>query len=159
MAEGGDDGQERTEPVSPERKEEFRERGQVAMSQELVAVFVLFVLIVYFTYYTPELVRSLTQSTRFFFAESANFHATPEWAMQLGINVWFRILKMILPLFVVAGGAGIAATLLQTRFNWSWEKLAPDFTRLNPLEGFKRMIGFQAAFEAAKGIGKFSAYR
>lgn len=157
MAEGGDDGQERTEPVSPERREEFRERGQVAMSNELVAVFVLFVLIIYFTYYTSDIVGNLKQSTRFFFSESNNFKATPEWVLQLGINVWLRILKIILPLFIVAAVAGIGATLLQTRFNWSWQKLSPDFSRLNPLEGLKKLFGMNAAFEALKGILKLSA--
>lgn len=57
------------------------------------------------------------------------------------------------PLFATAALA-VAATLLQTRFLVSGELIRPKFSKINPLEGFKRLFSLKSVIEALKGILK-----
>jgi flagellar biosynthesis protein FlhB len=49
---------------------------------------------------------------------------------------------------------GVAVTLAQTRFLFSTKKLAPDFSRINPIKGLKRIFSKTTLFELAKTIVK-----
>jgi flagellar biosynthetic protein FlhB len=62
-----------------------------------------------------------------------------------------------LPILLVSAVIGTSVTLLQTRLNFSWERVKFDPTRMDPFKGIVRMVNMQAAVEAAKGIAKITA--
>ena len=49
---------------------------------------------------------------------------------------------------------GIAATLFQTKMLVSGESLRPKFSRINPLQGIRRLFSFRSIVEALKGLLK-----
>jgi flagellar biosynthesis protein FlhB len=55
-------------------------------------------------------------------------------------------------LFSVVVVSGVGGGLLQTQFLWSTELLQPDFSRLNPLTGLRRILGFAALGEIGKSL-------
>ena len=156
MAES-DQGQDKTEEPTPERREEFREKGQIAVSREISSVLVLAATIIVMTFAMPYLRDSLGKILTFFFYKVRS----PEFDIKsfpgIASSSWLMILKLILPLFAVTGAMAVFATFSQTRMNWSWKKVSPDFTRMNPLKGLKNMVASQAVVNLLKGVGKMLA--
>ncbi len=54
-----------------------------------------------------------------------------------------------------AAMAGVAGNLVQTGFLFAPDKLAPDFGRLSPMSGLKRMFGLDGFIGFGKGLIKF----
>ena len=71
--------------------------------------------------------------------------------------MWTVTLYIIVPTFIVSMIIASSTTFAQTRLNFSWKKVKPDFSRMNPLTGLPRMVNTQAAVELGKGIAKMSA--
>ncbi len=153
MAEN-EDGQEKTEEATPERREEFREKGQLAVSKELTSVFILAAVIGLFGFYVFQVFRHLKQ---IFITQLQ--HLEPSRVTQDGIFPYMgalvlEYLKIISPIFLVITAAALFITFAQTQMNWSWERLAPDFKRMNPISGIGKMFSTEAAVELLKSVGK-----
>ncbi|EEG76510.1 type III secretion exporter [Dethiobacter alkaliphilus AHT 1] len=58
------------------------------------------------------------------------------------------------PVFAVSLIAGLAVNYLQVGFLFTTEPLNPQFNRLNPAEGFKKIASKRALFELAKSLLK-----
>ena len=156
MAEENPSQEDKTEEASPERRQEFRERGQIAVSKEISGVFVLASSVLFLSFYLPNFIESIFRLFVNLFNRAATLRVNQTNVLDFANSVWMEVIKLIFPLFLVAAFIALIVTMLQTRFNWSWKKLKPDFSRMNPLKGIARMVNFQAAFELVKGIGKMT---
>lgn len=156
MAEEGEN-QDRTEEATPERREEFRKKGQIAVSREVTSVFVLAAVIVVMSYYLGFMVDDLSKFMKFSFQRIylVNF-GEDGFRLHLA-QIWAKTLIFIMPFFLVSSIVAIFITFSQTTLNVSWERLKPDFSRMNPLKGIVRMVNTQAIVELVKGIGKMSS--
>lgn len=154
MSENESANDDRTEDATPERREEFRDRGQVANSRELTSVGVLAGCVVLITYNLPLFLQSIRQLFISNFQQAAFFRPTTETILPYLFTIWLKILIFIIPLFAVAAIVGTMGTLFQTRFNFSWEKISPDFSKMNLFSGVMRMISRDALVELLKSIAK-----
>jgi flagellar biosynthetic protein FlhB len=148
------DSGDKSEEASPERREEFRERGQIAISREITSVLVLAAVVGMFGYYLLFLMNRLQH---FLIAHFQHLDTRPMTGKVLYVyfgNVGRELLIMILPIFVATTVASMAVTFAQTRLNWSWKKLEPDFSRMNPMTGLARLVSWDALIELLKSIGK-----
>jgi flagellar biosynthetic protein FlhB len=152
----GSDNEDRTEEASDERRSEFRERGDIAVSRDVTQVFILAALMGLFATYVARMSKKL-QTIMY-----EHFHA---WDLsQLNekavydhlLKVGGEFLELILPLFAVVTVVAIFITFSQTRMNWSWKKIAPKWERLNPIAGLGRMMSMQALVEVMKAVGKMT---
>lgn len=157
MAENETDQEDKTEDASAERREEFREQGNVANSHDLSQVAGLAAVALFITWYSPQIIKT---SERLFVK---NFQATETFRVSekniinyLG-QTWIDILYMIIPVFFVAAVATSLATLLQTQFNWSWKKLEPNWEKLNPFPGIARLVSKDTIVGIIKTIAKLGA--
>jgi flagellar biosynthetic protein FlhB len=148
---------DRTEEASPERREEFREKGQIAVSREITSVVVLVAAVVFLSVYLTRMAQSLQKLFVADFESLATQRLGPETIIEIAFGYWKEFLFIIVPIFVVTELAAAGTTLAQTRLNWSWERLKPDFSRMNPLPGMARMVSMQSLVELSKGIGKMLA--
>lgn len=156
MAEENPQQEDKTEEASPERREQFRERGQIAVSKELSAVFILAASVVFLSFYVKYFVKDLERMFVTQFQGAATLRVGQDNILEIANSTWSEVLYLIIPLFLVSSSIAILVTFFQTRMNWSWKKLKPDFSRMNPLKGLARMVNFQALFELGKGIGKMA---
>lgn len=145
---------ERTEEATQTRREEFRKRGQVAYSKELgsalfmlTAAFTVFGLSKYFFHEIygafqmslgPDMVEAVRGGDMF-----TALRASGE-----------KILFMIAPVMAVALVIGIGSQVVQTGFLQVDDALSPNFDKLNPLEGFKRIFSLKNAVEGFKSLLK-----
>ena len=67
---------------------------------------------------------------------------------------WSQHSSIVLPLFVLVIAVAIVGTLVQTGPVFSTHPLKPDFDRLNPVSGFKRLFSLRLLFELGKNLVK-----
>lgn len=156
MAETDNDQEDKTEDASPERRDDFREQGNVANSHELSQVAGLAAIAIFIGWYAPQVFdRSKTILIRNFQA-AQTFRVTDKNIFNYLSQVWIEILYIILPIFIVAAVSGSIVTLLQTQFNWSWKKLEFNWEKLNPLPGIARLFAKETLVGLLKSLAKLA---
>jgi flagellar biosynthetic protein FlhB len=148
---------ERTEPATPKRREESRQRGEVAQSRELSAVVVLAAMF--------SAVRIAAEGELGFSVAGVAQHI---WGGQSilpdGIGDFHAVLLAhavpvawaLLPVFTVAVLAGAAAPLAQTGPLLSGKALKPRWERLHPVKGLGRLVNGDRLFDLMKSVLKVS---
>ena len=145
---------ERTEPASPRRREQARQRGQVARSPELTSALILLAGYFSLRWAGPagyQVMRNLTVST---------FSHLPvqDWTLadvqRLTLNLVLAGGQMIWPVLLAGVVVALVADLAQVGFVFSTEPLALHFERLNPLAGLQRMFSSWSLVELAKSLAK-----
>ncbi len=149
-----EDGQDRSEEASPERRDEFRERGQIAISREVTSTLVLAAVIGMFGFYLMWLMHRLQHFLISHFQHLDTQHLSSKSITGYMGEVGRELLIMITPIFVATTVASVAVTFAQTRLNWSWKKLSPDFSRMDPFKGFIKIFSMDSVVELLKSVGK-----
>jgi flagellar biosynthesis protein FlhB len=67
-----------------------------------------------------------------------------------------QFLFMVVPIFALLVGIGIASSFIQTGFMWSFEAMTPKLEMLNPANGIKKMFSKRSLFEVLKAVLKIS---
>ncbi len=151
------DASQRTEKPTPRRLERARKEGRFPSSKEALASAMFAVagwlILAYFT----EWMGGLRQASRFLFTQA--------YAETLSLRDALRLLQFVLlgqlaPLLV--GGAavfaaGLGAQAAITGMGFAGSKLAPDFTRLNPLSRLKGLLP-QNGLAAAQAIALLAVF-
>ena len=149
-----DQQQERTERATPKRVKDARERGQVPRSRELSTTLVLLAgagcLYGAGSLMSGNLTKHLRASLEFDmrWLESPGLIA-PAFgaaAVQALLDVW--------PVLAAAFGAALIAPLALGGWTFSGQRLVPDFSRLSPLQGLKRVFGWHGLVELLKALAK-----
>lgn len=148
---------EKTEEATPQRREEAREKGQIASSRELTSVGVLAASVAFITAYMPTYIKQIERFMTKSFESLSTRRIDQASILDFAFESWKTLLLLMLPVFAVTLIVATAATFLQTRFSFSWSRVAPDWSRLDPLEGIKRMFNTQALAELLKSIAKMLA--
>jgi len=150
-----DDAGEKTEQPSAKRLKEAREKGQVARSKDFNALIILVFTGVAFLTLGESSTRQLTDMMHQAFIFDSDKLILPELMIErLGDLAWFGV-KSVLPILIVILLVSIAAPLLLGGWVFSTQSLAPQFSRLSPMKGFKRMLSFKGVFEMIKAFLKF----
>ncbi len=146
--------QERTEQATPRRRQEAREKGNVAKSREIPSVLVLLISLLVFHFTSQWMLGEFFGFMRFFFGHASELRLTDNGVSYL----FFMVLKFLAGvLFPVMLGVFVAALLgnfLQIGFLWTTEPLTPKFDRLDPFKGFKRLFSIQSFAELLRSILK-----
>ncbi|GAA0789877.1 MULTISPECIES: flagellar biosynthesis protein FlhB [Pseudomonadati] len=155
MAEN-DSSQERTEEPTSKRLEQAREKGQVARSKELGTAAVLLAASVGFAMTGPAIAKSLyAMMKQIFTMERAQIFDTNSmfrvWGV-VGSELAWPLLSFIALLALVS----FLGNIVLGGMSFSVKAFMPKGSKMNPLNGFKRMFGTQALVELTKGIAKFS---
>lgn len=149
------DGQ-KTEKATPKRRQDERKKGNIFFSNDAVSVAVLLAGLA-----TMFLLASSAADTihRFLrrclgLVQSQQTLPTQGDLQELMIQFLKAFVMTAGPLLAVTVVAGIAATFFQTKMLVSGESLRPKFSRVNPLQGFKRLFSVRSLVEALKGTLK-----
>jgi flagellar biosynthetic protein FlhB len=146
---------EKTEQPTPKRLEESRKKGQIPRSTDLSAAAVILAVgagLNYLGGYMGTRLNGLMASslslTRDQAVDESLMISTLATEAAHGLMACAPILGLTL---LVA----LLAPMLLGGWNLSFEALAPDFNRLNPLTGFGRMFSMNSAVNLAKAFAKF----
>ena len=145
--------EDRTEDATPKRLQKAREEGRIPVSRELVGFAGLAGVTLAVVYMAPATVAGLGRSLSVFLSHLD----TPNLAGPAGLSLAGEaLLRGIAPFALAALLAGVASVLAQTAFLLRPSALHPDFSRLSPAAGLKRLFGAEGAIEAIKSIAKLA---
>ncbi|MCH7629835.1 MAG: flagellar biosynthesis protein FlhB [Proteobacteria bacterium] len=147
---------EKTFAPTPKRKEDAAKNGDVLRSRELTTAVSILVGAVWLRMAGPWMLTSLGETARRGLVwDRASLDAYNPGALIV------QALEAVLPPLFVLGGLVLAASLAAQlgpggEGRWVAANLAPKGSRLNPMNGFKRMIGPQGWIEIGKGLAKLA---
>ena len=148
-------GQEKTEEATPKRLEKAREEGQVARSRELNTLAVLLAGAAGLLAFGSWMVQAGMSIIEFSFKlnRDAIFDTSTIFLhMEQSVS---EALTALLPFFALMLVGAIVGPVSLGGWLISVKAITPKFSRMNPLEGFKRMFSPRALMELAKAIAKF----
>ena len=149
---------EKTEKATPKRRRDERKKGNVMFSRDVVAVATLFASYAALRFGLPLIAEAMTEVTTYCLQLVGS---TPTGGLdgvttELTSRTMFAFAKAAaLPLLATVLAA-VVATFAQTRLLVSFQALQPKFSRLNPLQGIKRLFSLKSAVEVLKGALKIS---
>jgi flagellar biosynthesis protein FlhB len=147
-------GGEKTESATPRKRQEVREKGQVARSAEISTVAGLLVGMLFVRNFGPGVCTQLSDVMTYSFSHLPTSDFVVGTLQSRGLSLTLMILSMIGPLLLGSMVVGVAVNAAQVGFLFSFNALMPDVTRLNPLSGLGRMFSGRSLFELAKAMGK-----
>jgi flagellar biosynthetic protein FlhB len=148
-------GGERTEEPSQRRLQEARERGQLPRSRELSTFAAMIGGSAAFMAVGGTVTAHLSQvMRRSLMIDEKSLRTTDSMSASLG-DAAISAVTAILPVFATLIGMVLLASVVLGGWNFSTQALAPDFSRLNPLSGLKRLFGLHGVSELAKALLKF----
>ena len=147
-------GGERTEEPSQRRLQEARERGQIPRSRELTnfatmiggSAALLAIGGTVAAHLSQLMRRSLT-------IDQKSLRTTDSMTASLG-DAGISAVTAILPVFGTLVCMVLLASVVLGGWNFSTKALTPDFSRLSPLSGIKRLFGFHGVSELVKALLK-----
>ena len=154
MAAEAETGGERTEEPSQRRLDEARKRGQVPRSRELTIFTTMIGGSATLVACGNSLSTQLSQMMRHALAiDPQRLRDTDGMMSSLG-EACMSALIVLLPVFGTLIVLVLLSSVLLGGWNFSLEAMAPDFTRLSPLAGMKRLFGLRGASELGKALLK-----
>ena len=154
------DKEEKTEDATPRRREESREKGQVALSHEvasalmlLVALIVLLVAGSWFAQGAGTLVADAIANLSTQGREELTETGAAGWVTASVGHMGYAALALIVPLFAI----GLLSCYGQVGFMVTPSALAWDPARLDPFKGFGRVFSMQGGMRTLMALTKILA--
>jgi len=153
-------GGEKTEPATAKKLEDARKEGQVAKSRELGQSIVLMVFFIvlklwsltmghYFMKLFADVYGRMTEMTTMV----GGVISTKEFSSLINMVV-LRMIIILAPVFLSAVVVIFVVEVAQVKWQPTGKPLMPKFSKLNPVNGFKRMFSKDKLVELLKAIVK-----
>jgi len=146
--------EEKTEPATPKRREEAREKGNVAKSREVTYLFSLLGMTLALYFFGPYGIKNMLEIWQFGFTEGIRAELIPDDILSLLGKSFGRSFLLAAPLVGLSLAAAMAAEVLQVGILFTAQPLLPQFSRINPIQGLQRIFSIQSFMELLKGISK-----
>jgi len=155
MADDQDKSQQTEEPTA-KRLEQAREHGDTVKSSEL-STFILLgggtLAIAMFGKYTA---MGLARALSLFLQQPDAISVDEAGLLAIARQLLPQLAWTVAPFFMVMVVAGLAGHVLQSRPTIAFDKIAPDFSKVSPLAGFKRLFGAESWMNLVKGLAKIA---
>jgi flagellar biosynthetic protein FlhB len=155
MAGDSDDSQRTEEPTS-RRLVEAHKLGDVVQSAEVTTFVILSAGALSLAVFGHSVASGFAARFTIFLQQPDRFAADPASMIALLQNVLVAIGTILAPIFALLMALAVGSHLVQHRLVFTDERLKPDFTKLNPMSGLKRMFGFDGVTNLAKGLLKIA---
>lgn len=153
-------GGEKTEPATEKKKSDARDEGQVAKSKEIENAFSIMAAFLILRFYASVIGEKIVGMF------SLVYDDIPSYIKNYGgkINetditglysmVLMQVLLIILPVLLITFAVSFVCDVAQVKWHPTLKPLKPKGSKLNPLNGFKRIFSKQALVELLKSILK-----
>ncbi|OLF54891.1 flagellar biosynthesis protein FlhB [Pseudomonas chlororaphis] len=154
MAES-ESGQDKTEDPTEKRKKDSREKGEIARSKELNTLAIMMIGAAGLLIYGAGVARDLLEIMRLNFSLPREVLLSPGamglYLLHSGKIAILGAMPILIPLVLAAliGPISLGGWLFSSK------TLAPKFSRMNPLNGLKRMVSPTSLIELLKAFAKF----
>ena len=153
-----DEGGEKTEEATPKKLDDARKEGQVAKSQELATAVTLIALFGGLKVFVGVIAANFAESFGEYYNSIETYSKggpfTANYASAFINGAMGSVLLSCLPMFVVAVIFAIVINVAQVKWQPTLKPLIPKFSKLNPINGFKRIISLDKLVELLKAVIK-----
>lgn len=146
----------RTHEPTPRRLAEARQQGEVARSREVNTAAVLVATLVVGLWAVPTLLARHRLNVGAWISHAGSLEVSVATMPLIFRRMAEEVAVLSLPLVLTALAAGVGAQLYQGGLILRVEKLAPDLTRLNPLQGLKRIVSVDGLVTLLKSVIKLA---
>jgi len=146
---------DKTQDATPYRRQKAREEGQVARSQDLASATILVVGLGILLWLGGRVLAFMSDSIE---RQTSTVALTmdTDTAVALWNSTLAELSKAVLPVLALMMLVAIGVHLVQTGLIFLPEKLAPDWSRLSPFKGLKRIFSLVGAMRLSFGIFKIT---
>ena len=148
--------QEKTERATPKRRGEAREEGNVARSMEINSATVLLVGIITLYFSANWFLSYMYHGFQYCIRESPFISLNVEDLDNLAFIALKFLLECVGPLVLLIFIFGIIANVSQVGLSFHAKPLLPKLSKINPIEGFKRLFSMRSIVELIKNILKIT---
>jgi flagellar biosynthesis protein FlhB len=152
---GKESEQDRTEKASPFKLREAKKRGQVAKSQEFTAWAIMLAATCVVHIFSDELLQRELKFAAGIFSQSGDITLTVHNTLHLFVEISTRMFSSFGFIVITVLACGLLINFFQTGPVFSWQPLKADFSRINPVAGFKRLFNIRIVYELIKVLLKF----
>jgi len=152
VSEGG----EKSQDATPHRRQQAREEGQVAKSQDLGSAVILVLGLMALMMVGSDLVQYLAQYMQRQLGQPPLLVGDANLAMFQWDAAISPLARHLLPILGLLLLGAVLVDLSQVGFLFLPEKLAPDLTRLDPLQALRRMFSLNNLMRLVFGLGKLA---
>ena len=149
-----DDSAEKTEQPTPKKLQDAAKKGQIARSKDLGTAFVLIGSAVALLIFGKMLAMAMLDISQRLLSLNHKDIFEPNSMFTAWVAVGEHLAVPMAGIFAIILLAAFLGNTLLGGFNFSWEAAGPKLSKMDPLKGFKRMFGVQAAVELLKSILK-----
>jgi flagellar biosynthetic protein FlhB len=136
---------DKTEQATPKKLEEALRKGNVARSAEVQTVFVLLGGLAALTFTGKDIWHQFVSAIVMTLGHLHDTDITSNALQGYAINGSFVLLRCAGPVVLATALCGLLAGGIQNKFNTASDALTPDWNRVNPIEGFKRIFSMRSA--------------
>lgn len=146
----------KTEQPTPKRRADERKKGNVLMSRDAVAVATLLGSLFMVRVMSDTFLGRMREAIHlcFSYMRAGTLELVPGLLQELFVNVAVIFVAVCGPFLAVTALIAIAVTFYQTKLLVTTEPLKPKFSRLNPLQGIKRLFSLRSLVEVIKNLLK-----
>lgn len=146
--------QEKTEEPTQQRIDKAREEGNVSVSTEISSVMIMLVSTITFVGMGGLMYHHMKTIFESFFWNAGMPVDNQEQAL-LYLNVaGNHAIQLMLPLFIVLIVTALVVNLIQTKGAFSLKAIQPKGSKINPINGIKRVFSKRGLVELVKGLFK-----
>jgi len=145
---------ERTEAATRRRRQEARERGQVARSPEVTSALLLLAMLGALALTGPAAARRLLGAMQAGLHLPGRGELSPEAVRALFLAQAEVVLRTLLPVALAGGAAAVLANLVQVGFLVTPKVLEVRWGRLDPRQGLRRLLSLDGAAATLRAVLK-----
>ena len=141
----------KTEKATPKKRRDQRKEGNVLQSKDVASLVTFAGSFFALSIFLEGMIVSIAQFMIRFLGIAGTMTDTSNGnVVTLSSLFAVTLAKSLLPFLLVCVLLGILGSGMQTRFLFATKNLKPKFSRLNPLEGFKKLFSMQNIVELVK---------
>jgi flagellar biosynthetic protein FlhB len=152
-----EDASSKTEEPTAKKLEDARKKGDVAKTQDLPQLFSLAAVAGVILMGGGWLATDMTERLLPFIAHPEAMDLSGTGGVGIAQQATMAAMPALIVVMVAAALAGMAGNLVQHGLLFTGEKVKPDFKKVSPLEGFKRIFGPDGLVQFIKSFLKIVA--
>ena len=143
---------DKTEEATPKKKSDSRKKGQIPKSKEVGLALTLLASTLVIVFLGQYAINGFSSTMIAFLNNYINISLDYNSVKDITLIAIWRIGIIFLPIVLPILVLGVIANMVQTGALFTKEPLKPDFSKLNPINGFKRMFSMRTVMELFKDL-------
>ncbi len=150
-----EDKDSKTENPTEKKLRETQEKGNVPHSKEATLFATMLATVIYVTFFLPARMGRMGEVLRDLFEKPDQWKLeTGPDAISLFVRLGWEVANVVLPAMVLFMTFGVGASMFQNLPTPVLERIRPQFSRISPVSGWKRLVSVTGLVEFGKSLTK-----